>query len=187
MELPPELIALATKQAVQCWENGKPVKTITDLPLPDVDKLNAAIPEEDWEDGINGPRPPWTKQHVVYLLDPKTAGVFTYINNTAGAAIAVRELRDKVSMMRKLRGANVVPVVELSAKPMKTKFGMKQRPHFKIIDWRDLSGEPQAAITPPTPPMREVGASVKPVSLKEEMADEIPWDDGVPSFGDDAA
>jgi hypothetical protein len=77
--------------------------------------------------------------------------------------------------------------VELSAKPMKTKFGMKQRPHFKIIDWRDLSGEPQAAITPPTPPMREVGASVKPVSLKEEMADEIPWDDGVPSFGDDAA
>jgi hypothetical protein len=40
--------------------------------------------------------------------------------------------------MRKLRGEHVVPVVELSAKPMKTQFGTKQRPHFNITDWRNL-------------------------------------------------
>lgn len=176
LELPSKLIVLATKRAVQHWKDRNPIETITTLPLPDVGELNAAIPEEDWEPGIDDkPRPPWQLQHVVYLLDPKTASIFTYLNSTAGAAIAVRELKDKVKMMRALRGANVVPVVELSAKPMKTRFGVKQRPFFKIADWRDLGGELQTAIASPPQPALDAGTSVKPVTIAEEFNDALPF------------
>jgi hypothetical protein len=177
-DVPPGLIALATVEAVQRWEDQKPVETIIKRPgqvLPDVDELNAKIPKKRWETGLDGnPRPPWVLQHGVYLLNPRDASLFTYLNSTAGARIAIRELKDKVAMMRKLRGVNVVPFVELSAKPMRTQFGVKQRPFFKIVDWRDLSGESQTAITSPMLPMLEVGASVKPVSTEEILDDEIP-------------
>jgi len=78
-------------------------------------------------------------------------------------------------MMRKLRNANVVPLVELSAKSMPTKFGTKLRPFFKIIDWRDLSGESQPAIAALAPPVVDIGAAVKPVTVAEEINDEIPF------------
>ncbi len=176
--LPSPLIALGTALALQCWREEKPVETIVKRPgqpLPDLEALNAAIPEADWEDGLDGnPRPPWVRQHAVYLLDPKDASVFTYINSTAGASIAVRELKDKVKMMRALRGANVVPVVELSAKPMKTKFGVKQRPHFKIIEWRELGGSRVASATPP-PAIEHVSSPVKPVSSEKVLDDSIPF------------
>jgi hypothetical protein len=165
------LIALSATEAVQRWEDQKPAETIVKRPgqsLPDVDALNAKIPKKKWEPGLDGqPRAPWVKQYIVYLLDPKDAAIFTFINSTAGARIAARELKDKVSMMRALRGEKVCPIIELSAKPMKTQFGMKQRPYFHIADWRDLSGKPQA-------PMLEAGASVKPVSTEEFLNDELP-------------
>jgi hypothetical protein len=173
--LPRPVIAVATKEVVQCWKGGMPTQTITTLPLPDVNELNAKVPKESWEEGLDGaPRPPWVRQYLVYLLDPQTAGVFTYINGTTGARIAVRELRDKVQMMRALRCAHVVPLVELSAKPMKTRFGTKQRPFFKIIDWRILGANPQIT-TASTAAIEHVGASVKPVGTKEAFSDEIPW------------
>jgi hypothetical protein len=187
--LPPVLIALSTTEAVQLWEDQKPVETIVrqpGQPLPDVDDLNAKIPKKRWEAGLDGaPRPPWVHQHAVYLLDRRDASLFTYINSRAGARIAVRELKDRVALMRKLRGVNVVPVVELAAKPMPTKFGAKIRPWFKITEWRDLSGESQVASAVPV--IEHAGKPVKPVSLKEELRDEIPFDDKVPSFRDDAA
>jgi hypothetical protein len=109
------------------------------------------------------------KQYIVYLLDPKDAAIFTFINSTAGARIAARELKDKVSMMRALRGEKVCPIIELSAKPMKTQFGMKQRPYFHIADWRDLGGS-QTAV----PAIEHVGNSVKTVTTEEFLNDELP-------------
>ncbi len=57
-----------------------------------------------------------------------------------------------------LRGVPVMPVVKLSARPMKTKFGIKTRPHFDIIGWEtpgDIGALPAKptpqAIAPPTP------------------------------------
>jgi len=167
---PSALIALSTTEALQRWEDQKPAETIIKQggqALPDVDALNAKIPKKKWEPGLDGaPRTPWVKRYVVYLLDPRDASLFTFLNSTAGARIAVRELKDKVSMMRALRGAHVVPLVELSAKPMKTQFGVKQRPFFKIIDWRNLSGE--------TPAPQAIGSSVEPVSTEEFLNDELP-------------
>ena len=38
--------------------------------------------------------------------------------------------------MRMVRGARVMPLVNLGERPMKTKFGMKTRSHFEIVDWK---------------------------------------------------
>ncbi len=142
---PPEkLIALSTALALQHWEDGNPVETIVrtpDKPLPDLDTLNAQIPQEQWEAGIDGkPRPPWVRQHVVYLLDPTDGSLFTYINSTVGAAIAVKNLKERVKMMQALRGLGVVPVVTLGTRPMTTKFGRKIRPEFTVEKWVQLGG-----------------------------------------------
>jgi hypothetical protein len=104
--------------------------------------------------------------------------------------------------MRRLRGPNVYAVVLLSDTFMNTKWGGRQRPHFKIERWvrfGEEGGQVEAAsgLTPlpsPTPsadkpteqttvqpelPLNEV----QEPSLKEEMGDEIPFNDAVPDLG----
>ena len=89
-ELPEKLLAIATATVLQCWKAQKPIATIrkkTGKPLPDLDELNAKVPSSEWEKNREGqPRPPWVRQHLVYLLDPATANTFTFINSTVGAA-----------------------------------------------------------------------------------------------------
>jgi hypothetical protein len=166
-------IVLATAEALQRWEGQRPVETILKKPgqaLPDVDELNAKIPKKRWEKGQDGePRAPWVHQYIAYLLNPKDASVYTFINSTVGARIAVERLNDRVRMMRVLRGEKVCPIVELGAKPFKTGHGLKQRPDFIIHDWCKLGG-PQAASAPA---IEQVIQPVEAVSLKEELDDEI--------------
>ena len=182
------LLALGTTQCLQRWENQLPAETIPkerNEPLPDVDDLNAKIPKEKWEIGLDGePRPPWSLQHIVYLLDPRDASLFTYINSTTGASIAVERLRSKVGWMRQLRGTNVVPLIKLETRPMKTRFGKKQRPEFTILEWRQLArvgakeAPAQISYQPANQPQTDNLASLQPVSeptLKEEIRDEIPY------------
>jgi hypothetical protein len=174
------LVVLNTAEALQRWENQRPVETIVKQPgqpLPDADELNAKIPKKRWEKGLDGQlRAPWVKQHIAYLLDPKDAAVFTFVNSTVGARIAVERLKDRVKMMRALRGERVVPIVELGSKPMPTGFGTKQRPDFIVHEWRNLGG-PQAvsvlAAQQERPTIRQIGQPVRQVSVKEELDDEI--------------
>jgi hypothetical protein len=178
LPIPSKLLALATTQAVQRFREGERPLTITKRPLPDVAKLNAEIPEDEWELGIDGkPRPPWVLQYVVYLLDPNDASPYTFINHTTGAAIAVEQLSDRIRLMRLMRGSNVVPLVLLDSKPMKTKFGTKQRPEFKVAEWRELGGggEIEQQATPQLEHKATAGKPVKPVSVGEELNDKIPF------------
>ena len=145
-------------------------------PLPDIDELNARIPQKQWETGLDGkPRPPWQKQCLVYLLDGTNAERFTFINSTVGARIAVENLKDQVKWMRAMRGADVFPVVELSSAPMKTKMGTKIRPDFRVVGWRRLGDGETGPVTgaPPTTPA--IGKPVAPVSSREALNDEIPF------------
>ena len=164
------LLALSTATIIQHWEDQKPTETIVKRPgqpLPDVDELNAQIPQSEWEEGVDGnPRPPWQLQRVVYLLDEKTAERYTYASGTIGANIAISNLRTRVHDMRFMRGQGVLPIVELFNKPMKTKFGGKLRPEFKIVGWRDAGG----------PSVPQIASGLKEVSeptLAEEMRDEL--------------
>jgi hypothetical protein len=164
------LLAMSTATIIQRWEDQKPIETIVQRPgqpLPDVDDLNAEIPQSEWEEGIDGnPRPPWQLQLVVYLLCEATAERFTFASGTTGAKFAVSDLRTRVHDMRFMRGQGVLPVLELSSKPMKTKYGCKLRPEFKIIGWRDVGGSG-------TPRIASGLKAVTEPTLHEELRDEV--------------
>jgi hypothetical protein len=107
---------------------------------------------------------------VVYLIDPISAATYTFISATVGARIAVERLSDQVRTMRALRGENVVPLVELGSAPMKTRFtASKQRPAFTVVEWRYLGGGNGGA-----PAIEHKPTPVEPVTLAEELNDEIP-------------
>jgi hypothetical protein len=168
VELPSgtKLLAFATDTILQRWR-GQEAETIRDKPLPDPDELNAAIPKSEWELDLNGePRPPWAYTFVVYLLDAGTAEKFTFINSTVGAKIAVRQLQDRVASMRMLRDAHMIAEIELTNRPMKTRYGQKLRPHFHILPdgWRQVGRAKTPKLTQASEP-----------TAAEEMGDEIPF------------
>jgi hypothetical protein len=170
------LLALATTRVLQKWVAKMPTETLLERPgepLPDVDELNAAIPESTWEVGMNGKRPPWTLSAVVYFLRPGDASAFTFISSTAGGRVATERLAERVSRMRLLRGAKVLPLITLGSAPMKTRYGVKDRPEFVISDWKDFGAPAQALPPPGTPTPPSIGAPVAPVSVREELNDSI--------------
>jgi len=202
MPLGTHLFVRGMTRAVQCWKGGElldeNVETPT-TPLPDTDELNQQIPSEEWEKGLDGkPRPPWALYYAVYLISPEDGATYTFINCTLGAKIAYERLEDRIKNMRMMRGAHVIALTALDTRPMKTRHGgHKQRPDFKIIDWRVLDGGgAQAALPPPTdnsgtdgaaakpaepakkgsPKKKQAvpGKPIKPVSLGEELNDD-PW------------
>jgi hypothetical protein len=177
-----QLLALSTATALQHWQDGLPVETIVKTPgkpFPSVAKLNEAIPANTWELGIDDkPRPPWVLVEAVYLLDPKTAAIYTHINSTVGTSIAVRNLRDKVKMMRMLRNSKVVPLVELDSRPMPTKRGIKMRPEFTIIEWLDFATTTVPVPETAKPMIEHMGQPVEEPTLSEIL------DDGIPDFDD---
>ena len=99
--MPPKLVVLGVAEAVQRWLDQRPIETITDKPLPNIDELNDTVPVSEWECGLDGnPRRPYVHQRIVYLLDPSDAAIYTFLNSTTGAKLAVEALKDKVKMMR---------------------------------------------------------------------------------------
>ena len=84
------------------------------------------------------------------LVNPATGKLYVYSAATDGGHIAYDDLKQSVKNMRMLRdGAQVMPMVGLGAKPFQTRFGLKSRPHFAIIDWRSPGG---GNALPPAPP-----------------------------------
>jgi hypothetical protein len=119
---PPQMVAVFLNERLCRWQGGQP-EYITEKPLPDPGELNSQIPQDQWERGLTGDlRPPSEHQVVVGLVDPASGQKFIYSAATVGAHIAVDELRESVVMKRLLCGAKVVPLVEFSSRPMKTKF-----------------------------------------------------------------
>ena len=184
---PPEtkMLAMSTAICLQCWKDGQPIDTIIkqpNKPLPDIDALNAKIPESEWEPGLDEkPRPPWQKEFIVYLVNPTDASIYTFINSTMGAQIAFDRLKSKVVLMRQMRGANVVPIVKLDSRAMKTKFGQKMRPEFTILEWRQLGSaegkdaNPAGSIEHQGQKKPNIGRPVEEVSYDERFKDEVPY------------
>ena len=74
--------------------------------------------------------------------------------------------------MRMLRGARVMPLVELSSKPMKTKFKMSERPDFRIISWH-LPGGDGGMLAAPTAPQLSGPVAAGVPTATEAKADPI--------------
>jgi hypothetical protein len=140
-----ELIAFNVIRVVQKWGDGQPIETRVLEPgekFPNLEELNANVPQTEWRDGPDGKlHGPWQAQYLVYLFNPDTDERFTYATGTIGGGIAVRDLVDRVSWKRSLRGEQVYAVVSPSAAPMITRYGTRRRPHFVIKRWVGLSSD----------------------------------------------
>ena len=62
-----------------------------------------------------------------------------------------------------------MPLVKLDDKPMPTQNGIKQRPEFTIVDWRDLGSEAVNVTAAPA-----FGEPVKTPTSEEIFDDELP-------------
>jgi hypothetical protein len=200
-----ELVAVDVARVVQKWQEQKPVETRILAPhekVPDVEQMNEETPREEWTKDQNGERGPWQAQHILYLLDLTTMDKYTYPTGTAGGRIAIRELHDKIMWMRRLRGSNVYAVVLLSNTFMRTRFGGRQRPHFKIVRWVRLGGEGGEVEALPPPPPQALDQFAKPPDKPAQQTTaepELPlttvkeptiaegMNDAIPDFGKEEA
>jgi hypothetical protein len=179
-------LVTGTGFAVQRFVNGLPEVKLKEpgKSLPDPDELNALIPRDEWPIGkFSGqPEGPWKTVGFAYLLRIHDAARFTHINSTWGTRICVRSIRDRIRDMRVLRGCTVYPIVRPTSVPMRsTKFPGRFRPEFETDRWIQLDDNQPAQIEPPKQPptpTEQIGKPVEPVTLKEELDDEIPFDGG---------
>jgi hypothetical protein len=136
------LVVLKIEKVIQRWQGGLVIEVIRE-PLPDLERLNSSVPQREWETDLNGAkRPPYQPCYLVCLINPDTASRYTYPGSSIGAQIAVRALRESITGMQMIRGDNLAPIVELSTRPMKTRFSStpRPRPHFIIVGWQALGG-----------------------------------------------
>jgi hypothetical protein len=166
-EAPALLLVVKVDELLKRWKNNE-VETIRKKPLPDPDELNRAIPMSEWEKGIDGkPRPPWSHNVSVTMVNPATGAIYVYEHDTAGAHIAWEHLREQVIVMRSLRGSRTMPVVKLGEAVMNTKrFGKVKRPSFEIVDWKLPPGGGETALPKPAPQLSGPLAATPPAVEK---------------------
>jgi hypothetical protein len=165
------LVAMATQAMWVRWEDGKPVEYRAREPgrrLPDRDELGHDD-KELWEEGPDGePKDPWQSTRLVFLVDPQTAEAFTFSTSSWGGRDAVNNLGDQIARMRSAH-PDAVPIVELGAAEMPTKYGRKSKPLFKIVGWKTATGEA------PVNEREVLPRQAKQIVDKHEMNDEIPF------------
>jgi hypothetical protein len=168
-----KLVALATVAMWVRWENGKPSGEYRmrepGRRLADREELGH-LDESLWSRDPNGePQDPWQNTRYVYLVDPSTAAAFTFSTSSWGGRGAVSDLGDQISRMRTVH-ADAVPIVELRAAEMPTKYGRKSKPVFKIVGWKTADAEKAAPIERQIAPQE-----AKQKIVRREMDDEIPF------------
>jgi len=160
------MLVMGMFEALQRWQEHRPYY-IAQHPLPDPDQLNAKIPQSEWEKDLNGqPTPPWKRAFGAYVVNEKTGTLYTYCNTTAGARMAIEQLSEAVTVMRLLRGEDVLAVVDLQRRPFKTDFGMRSRPHLHVLYYRTpkrgLGAAPSLMPQTPTPQISGPSAAPAP-------------------------
>jgi hypothetical protein len=148
-------------------------------PLPDVGLLNSAIPTSELRMGLDGKlEPKWKFNYEFRLVDLQTGKLYVFINSTWGAQLCYDSIREAVCVARMLRGAKVLPMVRLEARPMPTTHNRDGlRPHLEPTgDWRELasSGDPASLASPapapaqlpaPTADTSQAAAATTPVQI----------------------
>jgi hypothetical protein len=162
-----ELLAVEILKIEQKWLPGQapPAETrilAANEEFRDIRALNEKAPREEWQERFGEPRGPWQVAQVVYLLDPTTMEIFTYVAPTPmfkgdksgnyGGTRAIRDLRESTKLARRVQGASVYPVVTLGDTFMPTEYGGRQRPCFNIKGYRTIGEAPRELEPPPKPP-----------------------------------
>jgi hypothetical protein len=171
-----------------------------------VDEMNSRIPKKDWPFDLNNNQTePFKPFEDVFLADLRDGSSFIFSNSTTGMRIAAEKLVSQVQNMRRIRGANVFPVVTIESVLMKTKFGSKARPSFNVVRWVGDEGSSLKAVKEPTA-SEIVNDSIPehptPKTRKSKLEPKVtgawdpsapwetkpkpveasaPWDDGIPN------
>jgi hypothetical protein len=171
------LVATDVTTAWVKWHNDKPVEHRVTQPgqihpdrldLPDQDETN-------WEPGLNGESAdPWRDTRYLHLIDPQTGQDHTFVTDTYGGRKAVGDLKSQISNVR-FAYPGAVPIVQLGSTMMKTSFGLKPRPEFKVVGWRNKGNAPVQLTHGPQNKRPEQNLS----------AIEPPFNDQIPSFDEE--
>jgi hypothetical protein len=157
----------------QKWEDGKPVEQRITRPgqrHPERDEL-PDLDESEWELGLNGePADPWKDSRLLYPIDPATDEEFTFVTSSMGGRRAVGDLKGQISNMR-CAHPGAVPIVQLNSEKMKTRFGMKPKPLFKVVGWRQSAAETAGPVKQIDPP----DGFEERHEVSDDMSDEIPF------------
>jgi|ERR1700730_1967735 hypothetical protein len=167
------LVAVGVVTVWVHWENNRPIEHRVTQPgqlhpyrdeLPDLD-------ETKWPPGLNDePSDPWRDSRYLHLIDPKTGADYTFVTDSYGGRRAVGDLKRQIANVRSAH-PEAVPLVQLASTMMKTRFGQKPRPDFKIVGWR---GRPETVAPTPEPgPRKPLERRTTPEP--EPMDDEIPF------------
>ena len=108
---------------------------------PDLDELNAQIPELEWRVRFGKKEKPYRVQRVLEFLDYRTMERFSWPSyvEVIGSSIAVDEIKRRIGVVRRLRGEDLVPVVRLEHVHMPSSFKKdRERPHLAIMGWARL-------------------------------------------------
>jgi hypothetical protein len=178
-----EVAVIKVLRVEQKWgSDRKPIEEYTRILEPgqkwsDLEALNAQCPQNEWREGPDGKmRGPWQGQRLVYFVDVQTMTKYTWPSpkDTVGSRICVNvDIVDRTLWKRKFRGANVYPVGELSDTFMPTRYGGRQRPHYKFKYWIKFGpdGEIQQL---ESSTQKVLGAkTIAPPTAKEVTGDEI--------------
>jgi hypothetical protein len=192
-----EFILLGLVKVVQKFVNKKLIDTIivpTRENFPNIDKMNEAAPREEWGTDLNGkPVGPYVSVLVLKLLDALTMDRYVFVTSSTGGKIAFGDISDKIKLIRRIKGANVTAAIVCEMVRMRSQYNPHgvPRPHFRIVRYVRLGGEtalppaqtkilPPSTSAPPTTPASAAPSildlpTVPEPTLKEEMADELPF------------
>jgi hypothetical protein len=146
------LAALAIRSGWKHWRDKRVVAFISEIDghYPQRYELGHAD-QSQWERGPDGkPVDPLQNSREILLIDPNTYEVFTFCTSAAGGRSSADDLENAIRNARRLR-PEVVPLVSLESQEMPTRYGMKSRPLFRILDW-SIPGAEVTALAPPDDP-----------------------------------
>jgi hypothetical protein len=180
-----KLAAMAEIAFWQRWEGQKPAEIIVRQPggvLPYREDLSRRD-ESEWPIGLSGDKAdPWQNSRAVYFAEPETAKIYTFLTSSWGGRSAVSDLSGQIFRMRLAR-PGVTPIVELQAVEMPTRFGVKSRPEFRVVEWVGGEEAPLVELPPEAAPKpvneeqmsRRRRMKVESGNPAKAEDDEIPW------------
>jgi hypothetical protein len=163
-------LAVGMRSVWKRWENGVIVETKLEIDghYPKRGQLGHDD-ETQWPLYNSEPSDPWKNAREVVLMDPRTFEQFTFVTDSVGGRSAVDDLKTAVQMAQRV-SAGVVPVVELSHKPMPTRYNrLGTKPYFHIAGWHFPDGVTELIDAP-----RKTGGG-RASAIDSGMNDDIPF------------
>jgi hypothetical protein len=183
IEIHHEILKWPTDAEVLAGAKGpaEVIPVVRGQPEPDLDALNNAIPESQWRMRFGKKEKPYRLQRVLEFLDHRSMERLSWPSyvEVIGSSIAADEVKRRISVVRRLRGEDLVPVVRLEHVHMPNSYKPdRQRPHLAVMGWCRLGSggiemvdvtKPTTIEAKPTPRIKQAN-----VPLGEEMDDSIP-------------